>query len=237
MTSELTHTQDDILSSESLHAGLDNSSELSSDRPLGGVFKRLFDIIFSLSALISLAPLLALMMVTLKVAGKGPVFFMHERVGWNGKKFRCIKFRTMIVDGDAVLRNYFANNPDAREEYKRDHKLKNDPRIIPVIGHFLRSTSLDELPQFFNVLRGDMSIVGPRPVIDEELQAYGNTALCYIRTRPGITGLWQVSGRNDLSFAQRVTIDHQYVTKWSFWLDISIIFRTISVLASGKGAC
>jgi exopolysaccharide production protein ExoY len=172
----------------------------------------------------------------LRLTCPGPLLFRHERIGFRGQTFSCLKFRTMDVNADAVLEAHLAENPDARAEYELTRKLRRDPRIIPIVGRFLRQTSLDELPQFINVLRGEMSIVGPRPVTLDEFPLYGVVKSSYLSARPGITGLWQVSGRNMLTFQERVTLDARYLGSWSLRWDVVILFRTCVVLLTGRGA-
>lgn len=207
------------------------------DRPVGGGGKRLFDILFASLALAVGLAVIILLAIALKVLSPGPVFLRHERVGFQGRRFECLKFRTMVIDSEARLQAHHATSPDAVREYEILHKLQDDPRVIPGIGNFLRKSSLDELPQFLNVLLGDMSIVGPRPVTEPEIRKYGPASRSYFRAKPGITGLWQVSGRNDLSFSHRVLLDSVYVRRWSFLWDIAIVFRTVKVLATRRGAC
>ncbi|MDU8913848.1 sugar transferase [Aestuariicoccus sp. MJ-SS9] len=205
------------------------------DVPLGGLAKRLFDIVFSLVALASfLVPMIVIVLVVRSQTG-GPAFFVHWRVGHGGTRIPCLKFRTMYPDAEQRLEELLAADSDAREEFLATRKLRSDPRIIPGIGTFLRKSSLDELPQFINVLLGHMSVVGPRPVTAEEVPMYGPVAPKYLRTRPGITGLWQVSGRSNTSFQERVDFDLSYVDNWSFWTDLQIILRTIFVLS--KDSC
>jgi undecaprenyl-phosphate galactose phosphotransferase len=196
--------------------------------------KRCFDLIMSASILIIGFPFLAA--IALKVLGTGwPIFYGHKRVGQEGKIFKCYKFRTMSQDSDKLLADLLASSAEAREEWARDFKLKNDPRITS-IGHFLRKTSLDELPQVWNVLVGDMSLVGPRPVVTAELERYGNQVDYYLEAKPGITGLWQISGRNDVSYETRVYLDAWYVKNWSLFNDIVILFRTVRVIFRREGA-
>ena len=164
-----------------------------------------------------------------------PALFAHYRVGRNGELFQCFKFRSMCRDSERVLSELLRDNPRAREEWARDQKLADDPRITPV-GRFLRRTSLDELPQLFNVLRGEMSLVGPRPITPNELNRYGPERWHYLAVRPGITGLWQVSGRNDLSYDERVALDRRYVESRGFWLDLEILLRTVAVVLRRDGA-
>jgi undecaprenyl-phosphate galactose phosphotransferase len=165
-----------------------------------------------------------------------PVLFAHWRVGQKGRLFRCLKFRSMVRRADLVLAEVFEKDPEAKEEWARDHKLRNDPRVLR-IGHFLRKTSLDELPQLFNVLRGEMHLVGPRPVVVQEIPRYGEHKRHYFAVKPGMTGLWQVSGRNNLSYAQRVALDAHYVETRTLWMDLRILARTVSVLVTRDGAC
>lgn len=202
---------------------------------LGGVGKRTVDLLVAAVALTLLAPLFLLVAVSVKCSGPGPVFYGHKRVGLDGASFRCWKFRSMVTDGDRILSDYIANHPDEREEWETNRKLRNDPRVTR-IGSVLRAYSVDELPQLINVLTGDMSIVGPRPVTEDELGLYGNAAALYLMTRPGITGLWQVSGRSDTSYVERVALDTRYVQAWSFWSDLMIILRTIPAVVSSKGS-
>ena len=164
-----------------------------------------------------------------------PIFFAHYRVGRGGKLFRCLKFRTMYRESEQMLADLLRDNAQAREEWQRDQKLSNDPRITPV-GHFLRRTSLDELPQLFNVLRGEMVLVGPRPITVAELTRYGRVRWHYLSVRPGITGLWQVSGRNDTTYDERVALDRSYVEQRTLWLDLQILFKTVGVVLSRDGA-
>lgn len=164
-----------------------------------------------------------------------PILFAHYRVGLRGKLFRCFKFRTMYRESEQMLSDLLRDNAQAREEWQRDQKLSNDPRITPV-GHFLRRTSLDELPQLFNVLRGEMVLVGPRPITVVELTRYGRVRWHYLSVRPGITGLWQVSGRNDTSYEERVALDRSYVEQRSLRMDLNILFKTIGVVLSRDGA-
>ncbi len=165
----------------------------------------------------------------MKVTSPGPIFYIQQRVGRNFRRFGCIKFRTMRQDADNVLSRVLANSPSMKKEFERDFKIKKDPRITP-IGRFLRRSSLDELPQFFNVLKGQMSIVGPRPIVEKELHRYGKYMEEVASVRPGLTGLWQVSGRNNLSYEKRVQLDLSYARSRSFMLDMAIILRTFGVL-------
>ncbi len=201
---------------------------------VGGQIKRWFDIAAALSAILLLLPLFCLFAIALSLLDPGPVLFRHRRIGRNGRAFYCLKFRTMVTDSDEVLRRHLMSNRDAAREWTESHKLKTDPRITP-LGGVLRMTSLDELPQLFNVLRGDMSIVGPRPIVEAEISKYGESIAQYLRARPGLTGLWQVSGRNDVSYRDRIKLDEGYVENWSFARDLLIIIRTFRVIVTRDG--
>ncbi|HAZ47609.1 MAG TPA: galactosyl-1-phosphate transferase [Cyanobacteria bacterium UBA11369] len=191
--------------------------------------KRLFDILFSLSVLILFSPIYLVLALLIAVSSPGPIFYLQERVGRNYKRFGCIKFRTMIVNADEVLRQMMETDQALRQEFADNFKLKHDPRIT-WIGRFLRVTSLDEFPQFWNVLKGDMSVVGPRPLVPDELYMYGDRMDKVLTIKPGITGLWQVSGRNDIPYERRVKIDVYYVNNRNFWLDVWIIIKTLGVV-------
>ena len=193
------------------------------------VAKRLFDIIFSSLVLIFFSPIYLILALLIALSSQGPIFYVQKRVGKNHKTFNCLKFRTMINNADEVLESIMAQSPQLREEFENTFKLKEDPRITR-IGKFLRLTSLDEFPQFWNVLKGDMSVVGPRPLVPQELYKYGDRIDRVLTIRPGITGLWQVSGRNDIPYPQRVNIDVYYVNYYNWWLDFWIIFKTIGVI-------
>lgn len=195
--------------------------------------KRTFDIVLALLILPVVAPLVAVMWLTVRRDG-GAGFFGHTRVGRNGRSFKCWKLRTMVSGAEGKLEAYLANNPDAAREWACSRKLKDDPRITRA-GDFLRRTSLDELPQLWNVLRGEMSFVGPRPIVSEELDKYGPVAGTYLSQRPGITGLWQVSGRNDVSYAERVAMDLDYSKRTTFGFDVQLILRTGVSVLGGTG--
>ena len=194
--------------------------------------KRVFDITFSALAILAFLPLFLVLCVWIKLATRGPVFYAHTRVGRDGVNFPCWKFRTMVTNADTLLDEVLSADPVCKKEWDTTRKLTNDPRIIPKIGTFLRRSSLDELPQFFNVLLGDMSVVGPRPITREELLDYGPAAAHYEHVRPGITGLWQTSGRNALSFQQRIEMDVKYVKSWTLWGDLKLIFLTAIYVVS-----
>lgn len=196
--------------------------------------KRTFDIICSILIILVSSPLLAFLYYKVTRDG-GPAIYGHMRVGRHGKLFPCYKFRSMVLNSQEVLQQLLDSDPEARAEWERDFKLKNDPRITPV-GRFIRKTSLDELPQLFNVLRGQMSLVGPRPIISEELVRYDENVDYYLMAKPGMTGLWQVSGRNDVDYDTRVYFDSWYVKNWSLWNDIAILFKTVKVVLHRDGA-
>jgi exopolysaccharide production protein ExoY len=204
-------------------------------RPVGFFTKRLVDIGLASSAIISLAPLLLLCSIGVALSTRSSPLFRHPRVGFQGRTFQCLKFRTMLPDADHRLHNYFESFPDAKAEWDLKQKLQFDPRVTR-FGAILRKTSLDELPQLFNVLRGDMSVVGPRPVTKLELPRYAGNVIHYFACRPGITGLWQVNGRSGTSFARRVGYDRFYSLHWSLALDAKIILVTLPVVFSSKNA-
>lgn len=198
------------------------------------VSKRCFDFAFSSLFLILSAPLFALVALLVAMDG-GPVFFRHARVGREGRMFDCWKFRTMIIGAEACLEEYLSYHPEAEAEWRKTQKLEFDPRVTP-IGKFLRHSSLDELPQLLNVLFGEMSLVGPRPVTMAELKRYGTVAPLYMSVRPGITGLWQVSGRNDTDYDKRVALDESYVRSRNMAFDLLILWRTVGIVLTRKGA-
>jgi exopolysaccharide biosynthesis polyprenyl glycosylphosphotransferase len=198
---------------------------------VGLIFKRLFDLLFASVALTLVSPLLLVIAIAVKLDSPGPVFYQSERIGKKARVFHCMKFRTMVQDADQRRAEVMHLN-------ERDSvlfKIENDPRITR-LGRFLRKYSLDELPQFFNVLRGDMSVVGPRPPIASEVKKYKLSHLRRLQVTPGITGLWQVQGRRDPSFASYVSLDVTYIDNWSIWLDFKIILRTVFVVFAGTGS-
>ncbi|WP_084860737.1 sugar transferase [Salibaculum halophilum] len=195
--------------------------------------KRLFDVIFASLALVLVAPIIMVFAVLNKIEG-GPAFFGHTRIGANGKPFKCWKIRTMVPDAEARLQTLLDTDEAARAQWERDFKLDNDPRITSR-GHFLRKSSVDELPQFWNVLRGDMSVVGPRPIVSDEISLYGRRATKVFSVKPGVTGLWQVSGRNDIDYSRRIRLDALYVRRMSLFLDLSIIGQTILTVLKRSG--
>ncbi len=183
-----------------------------------------------------LLPLIAVVVVAIMVTDGRPFFFGHERVGRGGRTFKCWKFRTMVRDAEARLQDVLSKDPEALAEWNETHKLSNDPRILP-FGRLLRSSSIDELPQLWNVLCGDMSLVGPRPVTRTELVRYGTGATAYMAVRPGLTGIWQISGRSTVSFEERVAMDVNYVATRSLAGDLAIIAKTPAVVFKRSGAC
>ncbi len=197
--------------------------------------KRFLDLLLTITAGVVAFLLLFALAVVVRLDSRGPALFKQQRLGRGGRHFTVYKFRTMAANAGELLEKHLAENPDARREWEENQKLKDDPRITRV-GRFLRKTSLDELPQLINVLKGDMSLVGPRPIVDDEIAHYGKEYAIYTRVKPGLTGLWQVSGRNNLPYADRVWLDHYYVCNWSIWLDILIIARTVPEVLHCSGA-
>ncbi|MDU3949206.1 MAG: undecaprenyl-phosphate galactose phosphotransferase WbaP [Haemophilus parainfluenzae] len=198
------------------------------------ILKRTMDIVGSLAIIIIFSPVLLYLYFAVKKDG-GNAIYGHPRIGRNGKTFNCLKFRSMVVNSKEVLDELLRTDPEARAEWEKDFKLKNDPRITK-IGAFIRKTSLDELPQLFNVLKGEMSLVGPRPIVIDELERYEENVDYYLMAKPGMTGLWQVSGRNNVDYNTRVYFDSWYVKNWSLWNDIAILFKTVNVVLNRDGA-
>jgi len=203
-------------------------------RPVSRIIKTAFDQFVAMILLLLLAPLLALLSILVRMDG-GPALFRHRRIGAAGRNFACMKFRTMVMDSERVLQRVLSEDPLAAEEWAATQKLRNDPRVTR-LGSFLRRSSLDELPQLFNVLRGEMSLVGPRPIVHAEIARYGEDIDYYYETKPGLTGLWQVSGRSDTSYARRVRLDVWYVRNWTLWHDIAILMKTIPAVFLQRGA-
>jgi exopolysaccharide production protein ExoY len=201
---------------------------------VGGSVKRAFDISGALIAILLLFPLFCLIALAIKLWDRGPVLYRHRRVGLNGRVFVCLKFRTMVIDAEAVLSSHLAVNGEAAREWEEIRKLKRDPRITP-FGLAMRKTSIDELPQLLNILRGDMSFVGPRPIVTDEVPKYGASIHHYFCARPGLTGAWQISGRNDVDYSTRVALDREYVQAWSLWRDLAIIAKTARVVVTSRG--
>jgi exopolysaccharide production protein ExoY len=213
---------------------LDFNSHVSVS-PVGLASKRIVDIVLALSGIILLSPLLIMCFLVTWASSPGPFLFRHRRVGLHGRPFDCLKFRTMVADAPERLRNLLETDAAAAAEWAQGQKLRHDPRVTP-IGAILRKSSLDELPQLFNVLAGEMSIVGPRPVTEDELLRYGASVKAYTACRPGITGLWQVTGRSSTSYETRVSCDAYYACMWSLWLDSKIIIVTIPSVLFTKDA-
>ena len=203
-------------------------------QPLQRTAKIAFDLSIAALALLVLAPLLLLVALVVKLDG-GPALFSHTRIGAGGREFKCLKFRSMSVHGESMLQRLLIRDPAAAAEWAAKHKLRNDPRVT-WIGRLLRKTSLDELPQLLNVLRLEMSLVGPRPIVHHEVPRYAEDIAYYYEARPGITGLWQVSGRSNSSYERRVRLDCWYVKNWTVWHDIAILAKTVPVILSRKGA-
>ncbi|MBF7688985.1 undecaprenyl-phosphate galactose phosphotransferase WbaP [Acinetobacter rathckeae] len=206
----------------------------SISKPLSTLLKRIFDIVITSLILTMISPILVILYLKVRKDG-GPAFYGHERVGQFGKKFDCYKFRSMKTNSKELLEELLAKDENARQEWETHFKLKNDPRVTK-IGALLRKTSLDELPQLFNVLRGDMSLVGPRPITEIELQRYEKDVSYYYLAKPGITGLWQVSGRSEIDYVTRVKYDTWYVKNWSLWNDFVILLKTVKVVLARDGA-
>jgi Undecaprenyl-phosphate galactose phosphotransferase WbaP len=213
--------------------GLATSQKLKMSWNLG--IKRLIDLGIVILGGIVVLPFLLLFALLVKLSSPGPVLYGHTRLGLKGRHFKAYKFRSMVVDADEQLELMLESNPQIREEWERNHKLKKDPRVTK-IGRFLRRTSFDEFPQLINILKGEMSLVGPRPVVDEEVEKYGEDYGRIFSVKPGLTGLWQVSGRSDANYSDRVAFDTYYLQSWSVWLDLWILYKTAGVVIRGKGA-
>ncbi len=213
--------------------GLEVRQNLFSD--LDQAVKRVIDVCLVLLVSPLLIILFIILALLVRVNTPGPIFYTQKRIGKDGKEFTIWKFRTMVANAEEVLQEYLQNHPSIQTEWKDNQKIKNDQRVTAV-GKILRRLSLDELPQFINILHGEMSLVGPRPIVQEEIPLYGNNYHLYTKVKPGLTGLWQVSGRNDLTYGERVKLDEYYVRNWSVWMDIYILATTISAVLTGKGA-
>ena len=197
--------------------------------------KRAVDVILAVALLPVILAAGVVCAILIKLNSRGPLFYRHRRIGYRGRTFYMWKFRTMRMDGDRILREYFEQHPDALLEWKRCHKLKNDPRVTS-LGQFLRMSSLDELPQILNVLNGEMSLVGPRPIVDEEVEKYADRFEYFIASKPGVTGLWQVSGRSEVNYEDRTALDQRYVEEWSHRLDAKILLKTFRCVWHREGA-
>jgi lipopolysaccharide/colanic/teichoic acid biosynthesis glycosyltransferase len=223
-----------VRSALGLHVGTPAVDALD-ERPMYRYGKRSIDMTLAVIMLPAIAAVGLVIAVLVKLNTRGPLFYRHRRIGYQGRTFDMWKFRTMRVDGDHVLTEYFEEHPEALLEWKRSHKLKNDPRVT-VLGQFLRMTSLDELPQIMNVLAGEMTFVGPRPIVSAEVEKYGRRFAYYTAAKPGITGLWQVSGRNEVDYEQRTAYDEEYVKEWSPMLDARIFVKTFWTVWRRHGA-
>jgi undecaprenyl-phosphate galactose phosphotransferase len=210
------------------------ASSRMGERGLAAAGRRIFDIVGAILIGLLFMPFILAVIALIRLGGT-PVLFRHRRIGRNGAVFKCLKFRSMVPDAENVLRRLLKEHPELRDEWTENHKLRNDPRIT-TIGRFLRRTSLDELPQLWNVLRGDMSLVGPRPIVRAELLRYGRQAANYLAVKPGLTGLWQVKGRSDTTYRRRVAMDKYYVRNRSMWMDLYIVAITAAVVLRRAGA-
>lgn len=220
------------------HFNFDDSSKVG---PVGpnpstrSTLKRIVDITLAATALVFLSPIMLTVALIIKLHDGGNAIFVQRRIGVNGKQFNCYKFRSMVVDAQERLEHLLATDPAAKAEWEATQKLENDPRIT-ALGRFLRKSSLDELPQLVNILKGEMSVVGPRPIVSNEIVKYGQYFDYYRDVRPGLTGLWQISGRSDTTYDERVALDVEYVKEWSFMNDIKIIALTVPAIVLSKGA-
>ncbi len=220
-----------LFSEKILMLNLRNNLSSMSNR----IFKRVFDLVFTIVGGLIISPLLISITLAVAIESRGNPIFAHERIGMYGKKFPCYKFKTMVPDAQEELKKYLKKNPAAKQEWESTFKLTNDPRVTR-LGRFLRRTSLDELPQLWNVIRGDMSLVGPRPIVYEEIPRYGDNIREYYMVLPGITGMWQVSGRSDTTYPERVAMDTWYVRNWSVWIDLMYLFKTVKAVLQERGA-
>lgn len=218
--------------SKSINKSASPSGHAIKKKPVYDFFKRIFDIVCSLIALIILSPVFLIMAILVKTTSEGPAFFAHKRVGKNGKEIKIYKFRSMVTNAEELIKQF---TPEQKAEYEKNFKLENDPRITKV-GKFMKKTSLDELPQLLNILKGDISIVGPRPVTEVETEIYGNYRDMLLSVKPGLTGFWAANGRSDTTYTRRRAMEIYYVKNRSLWLDIKIIFKTFASVFKGEGA-
>jgi exopolysaccharide production protein ExoY len=216
------------------HVVTDPAIVMASMRANSGA-KRAFDIISAFCGLVALSPVLLTVAVLIWLSDRGPVFYGHRRVGRQGRTFKCWKFRSMVMNGDDVLAAHLAADPAAQQEWEETQKLTDDPRVTR-IGAFIRKTSIDELPQLWNVLIGEMSVIGPRPITRKELDRYGKDRRYYLLVRPGITGLWQVSGRSSTTYERRISLDRAYLENWSYAQDMVILMKTVPAVLKSEGA-
>lgn len=203
--------------------------------PMPRMAKGILEVFVSLVAFVTLQPLFLILAFLVKISSRGPIFYRARRLGVNRKTIRVLKFRTMYVDADQRLETLLAEDPEMERQWREKFKLENDPRVTP-LGRFLRKTSLDELPQFWNVLTGDMAVIGPRPIVEAEVKYYGERYASLSRVKPGITGLWQVSGRSELDYPQRVNLDISYIMNWTIWMDYYIFLKTVKEVILCRGA-
>ncbi|MEM7767268.1 MAG: sugar transferase [Pseudomonadota bacterium] len=224
----------DVVDFHSVHAAKSNRNAFPRDRA-SRYLKRSVDLLLAIPGVIFLLPVLAIIAVVVKMNDGGPVLFAHTRRGQDGKAFKCLKFRSMAVDAQERLAALLASDSRLAAEWAARQKLDNDPRVTSV-GNFLRKTSLDELPQLLNIIRGDMSVVGPRPIVDDEVIRYGDHIRAYDAYRPGIFGLWQISGRSETTYDERVDMDVEYARRQSFWLDLKIMVLGIPAVLLSRGA-
>ncbi|MGF1627788.1 MAG: sugar transferase [Alphaproteobacteria bacterium] len=234
--SQLTYSGSRVESLEANQQSIDarRRTRHSGDGSLQRAVKRLLDVLLAGGGLVVFGP--AMFFTALLIwQTRGPALYRQERIGINGRRFRCLKFRTMVLDSQEKLAEHLASNEDAAREWKETHKLRDDPRVTK-LGRFLRKSSIDELPQLINVLRGEMSIVGPRPIVQDEVEKYGEHFAAYTSVPPGITGLWQICGRSDIAYPERVRLDVMYVENWTLAGDLMIIFRTIPAVLRARGA-
>ena len=194
--------------------------------------KRMMDVILATIALVVLSPIFLIIAIAIKIESKGPVFFKHTRIGKNGKIIKLYKFRSMVINAEELIKSF---TPEQMKEYKENYKLTNDPRITK-IGKFLRKTSLDELPQLFNIIKGDLSIIGPRPVVTDELKKYGTNTEKFLSVTPGLTGYWAANGRSCTSYEQRMQMELYYIDNLSLKMDIKVFFKTIEAVIKREGA-
>ncbi len=212
-----------------------SADEMQRSKPIGGFWKRVIDVVLASLLLVCMSPMMIMVALVIWASDGGSIIFGHSRIGFGGRTFKCLKFRTMVPNSAEVLQALLESDPAAGREWVETQKLKSDPRVTRA-GEILRKLSIDELPQLINVVRGEMSLVGPRPIVQAEVDRYGSKFRHYEAARPGITGLWQVSGRSDSSYDQRVAYDSQYAEQWSLSKDIAILFKTFFVVVQRKGS-
>lgn len=221
-----------VMKTTKYNKNIASSSKTIENKPVYSFIKRAFDIICSLVALIILSPVFLILAILVKTTSDGPVFFAHKRIGKNGKEIKIYKFRSMVQNAEELIKQF---TPEQKAEYEKNFKLENDPRITKV-GKFMRKTSLDELPQLLNILKGDISVVGPRPIMEVETEIYGNYRDMLLSVKPGLTGFWAANGRSDTTYTRRRAMEIYYVKNRSLWLDTKIIFKTFVSVFKGEGA-